>query len=129
MDKTKQLIEQIKKDRPTYTQKTFRSREILAKEDPKYLELFHRMHMYVVHEKQGLPTKIKEIIISAVDAATGYERGIEIHLKGAIQAGATKEEIIEGLLAASLPAGIHVLSLSLPILDDILKEDQKKMKE
>lgn len=128
MDKAKELIEQIKKDRPTYTEKTFRSREILAYEDPKYLELFHKMHMYVVHEKQGLPTKIKEIIISAVDAATGYERGIKIHLKGALQAGATKEEIIEGLLAASLPAGIHVMSLSLPILDEILKEAESETK-
>lgn len=117
-----ELIEKVRKDRPTYTSKTMKSREMLAKEDPKYLELFHNMHMHVIHEKNILPVKIKEIIISAVNAATGYERGIKIHLRGALEAGATKDEIIEGLQAASLPAGIHVLSLGLPILDEVLEE-------
>jgi alkylhydroperoxidase/carboxymuconolactone decarboxylase family protein YurZ len=121
-ERSKEIIEKIKKDRPTYTSQVLRSREILAKEDPEYLELFHRMHMHVVHEKSALPTKIKEIIISAVDAATHYERGLRVHIRGALEAGASREEIFEGLQAASLPAGIHVLSISLPILEDVLKE-------
>jgi alkylhydroperoxidase/carboxymuconolactone decarboxylase family protein YurZ len=120
--RSKELMEKIKKDRPSYTPQVMRSREILAKEDPEYLELFHRMHMHVVHEKNALPTKIKEIIISAVDAATHYERGLRVHLRGALEAGATKDEIFEGLQAASLPAGIHVLSISLPIFEEVVKE-------
>ena len=121
-DRSNEIIEKIRKERPTYTEKTMKSRIILSQADPEYLELFHRMHMHVMREKKALPEKIKEIIISAVNAATGYERGIKIHLRGALEAGASKDEIIEGLLAASLPAGIHVLSLGLPILDDVMKE-------
>ena len=121
-DRSNEIIEKIKRERPTYTAKTMKSRIILGQADPEYLELFHRMHMHVMREKNALPEKIKEIIISAVNAATGYERGIKIHLRGALEAGASKDEIIEGLLAASLPAGIHVLSLGLPILDDVIKE-------
>lgn len=123
------LIEKIKKDRPAYTKEVLKSREILAKEDPVYLELFHRMHMHVLHERKSLPIKLKEIIISAVDAAAGYERGLRVHLMGALNAGATKEEIFEGLLAASLPAGIHVLSISLPILEDVLMEYNKSRRK
>lgn len=129
-DRSEALIEKIRKDRPSYTPQVMKSREILAKEDPEYLELFHRMHMHVVHEKSALPVKIKEIIISAVDAAAGYERGLKVHLRGALEAGATKDEIFEGLQAASLPAGIHVLSISLPILEEVLREynESKKAK-
>ena len=69
-----------------------------------------------------LNLKIKEIIICAVNAATAYERGLRIHIKGALVAGATYEEIFEGLQAASMPGGIHILSISLPILDEVYKE-------
>lgn len=124
-DRSKEIFEKVKRERSTYTAETMKSREILSQEDPEYLELFHRMHTHVMHEKDALPEKIKEIIISAVNAANGYERGIRIHLRSAIEAGASKAEIIEGLLAASLPAGIHVLSLGLPILDEVMKEHKK----
>ena len=117
-----ELMEKVRKDRPTYTAKTMKSREMLAKEDPTYLEYYHNMYMHVMNEKNHLPIRIKEIIISAVNAATGYERGIKIHLRGALEAGATKDEIIEGLQAASLPAGIHVLSLGLPIFGEVLED-------
>lgn len=119
------LIERIRKDRPSYTPQVMRSREILAQEDPEYLELFHRMHMHVVYGRSSLPVKMKEIIISAVNAANGYERGLRVHLRGALDAGATKDEIVEGLLTASLPAGIHVLSVSLPILEEVLREFER----
>ena len=124
-DRSKEIIEKVRKERSTYTAETMKSREILSQEDPEYLESYHRMYMHVMQEKNVLPTKIKEIIISAVNAATGYERGIRIHLRGALEAGASKDEIIEGLLAASLPAGIHVLSLGLPIFEEVMKEYRK----
>ena len=126
---SKDLIEQIKKDRTTYTAQIVSSRKILAKEDPEYLELYHRMFMHVVHKKTALPTKIKEIILSAINAATQYERGIKTHIRGALEAGATKEEILEGLMAASLPAGIHVLTVSLPILEETIKEYNRSKRE
>jgi len=125
-ERGRRIMEQIRKDRPNYTKKTLLSREIIAEEDPEYLELFHRMHMHVVHENNNLPTKIKEIIITAVDAANGYGRGVKIHIIGALAAGATKKEIFEGLQAASMPAGIHVLSVALPILKEVLEEWEEK---
>lgn len=128
-EKAKELMEQIRKDRPTYTPQTFLSRQMIAEYDPEYLELFHRMHMHVVHENTHLPAKFKEIIISAVDAATGYERGLRTHLASALEFGATKEEIFEGLEAASLPAGIHVLSIALPILKEVLDRWEAKRAE
>ena len=103
--RAKELMEMIKRDRPTYVKRTSLSRQLIAEEDPEYLEHFHRMHMHVLYERNNLSTKIKEIIICAVNAATAYERGLRIHIKGALVAGATYEEIFEGLQAASMPGG------------------------
>jgi alkylhydroperoxidase/carboxymuconolactone decarboxylase family protein YurZ len=102
--KAEALMEQIRKDRPTYVSRTSLSRQMIAEEDPEYLEHFHAMHMHVMFERGNLPAKIKEIIICGVNAATGYERGLRVHIKGALVAGASYEEIFEGLQAASLPA-------------------------
>ena len=125
-ESAKELLERIKKQRPNYAQaketQTLRSREFLAEHDPEYLKLFHELHMHVVYEKKALPPKMKELIICAVNAATFYWQGLWIHIRGALDAGATPEEIIEALEAASLAGGVHALSQSLPILDQIMKE-------
>ena len=53
-DRSNEIIEKIKRERPTYTAKTMKSRIILGQADPEYLELFHRMHMHVMREKKAL---------------------------------------------------------------------------
>ena len=116
-ERGKMLIEKIRRERDFVP----RSREILARDDPDYLELYHNSWMHVMHKRNVLPLKFKELIIVAVDAVTGYERGVKLHIESALKAGATKEEILEALEAAAFPGGIHVLSISLPILDDVLK--------
>lgn len=123
------LMEQIRQDRPTYVARTSLSRAMIAEEDPEYLEHFHATHMHVMYERNNLPTKIKEIIICGVNAATGYERGLRVHIKGALVAGATYEEIFEGLQAASLPGGIHILSIGLPVLKEMYEEWQKEQEK
>ncbi|MEM3759878.1 MAG: carboxymuconolactone decarboxylase family protein [Candidatus Bathyarchaeia archaeon] len=117
-DKTTRLLEKLLKDRG-YVQE---SRRILAKEDPEYLELYHNLWVHVMRHRCTLPLKFKELIIVAVDAATAYIEGLKLHIRDALKAGATKDEILEALETASLPGGIHVLSVSLPILEDILRD-------
>lgn len=125
-ESARDLIERIKRDRPCYEQAkespVLRSREFLAEHDPEYLKMFHDLHMHVVYSRKALQPRIKELIICAVDAATFYWQGLWVHIRGALDAGATPDEILEALEAASLPGGIHALSQSLPILDQILEE-------
>jgi len=117
VEKTKQLLERLMEERGFVQE----SRKILAKEDPDYLELYHNTWVHVMHKKSALPRKVKELIIVAVDAATYYVEGLKLHIKSALESGATKDEVLEALEAASLPGGIHVLSISLPILNEVLR--------
>lgn len=116
------IMEKVLHDRPTYTGRTVLSRKLIAEHDPEYLEYFHWLHMHMLHERSLLPGKIKEICICAIDAASGYSRGLYTHFKGAISHGATKEELFAGILTAAEPGGIHVLTMSLPVLAEIFRE-------
>lgn len=118
----REILDEMLKVRTSYPAEVLRSREILAREAPEYLELFHKTYMYVVEERTALSPKMKELIIIAVDAAQFYERGLRSHIRSALKLGATKDEIVEALLASSLAAGIHALSVAMPVFDDVLQE-------
>jgi alkylhydroperoxidase/carboxymuconolactone decarboxylase family protein YurZ len=107
---------------PTYPSRTSLSRQMIAEEDPEFLETFHWLHMHMLHERRDLPGKIKEICICAIDAATGYSRGLYTHFKSAIEKGAAKEELFAGMYAAHIPGGIHILTMALPVLGEIYRE-------
>ena len=122
----KQILDEMLKVRTSYPAQVLKSREILAREAPEYLELFHKTYMYVLEERKALSPRMKELIIIAVDAAQHYERGLRSHIKSALKLGATRDEIVEALLASSLAGGIHVLSVAMPIFDEVLEEWNKE---
>jgi alkylhydroperoxidase/carboxymuconolactone decarboxylase family protein YurZ len=67
-----------------------------------------------------LPPKVKEFVYIAIDAATThlYNKGTRIHIANALRHGATRDELMEVLMIASV-LGIHTLTDSLPIMTDV----------
>jgi alkylhydroperoxidase/carboxymuconolactone decarboxylase family protein YurZ len=87
-----------------------------AELDPVWTEKF--MDMGVAPLARGvLDPKTWELIAIAVDASCThmYAPGVRRHIRGALNAGATKEEILAVLQAVTV-LGIHSLSLGAPIL-------------
>ncbi len=121
---SEKLMEVVLRDRPTYTGRTVLSRQLIAEEDPQFLQHFHWMHMHMLHERTSLPGKIKELCICAIDAATGYSRGLYTHFRGAVAQGATRDDLFAGMHAAYIPGGIHILTISLPVLGEVFKETE-----
>jgi len=74
-------------------------------------------------KKGVLPPKIKELIYTAIDAATThlYEPGLRQHISNALKYGATKEEIMEVFELVSV-LGIHSCTMGVPILMEELKK-------
>ena len=98
-------------------------RKQLAQLDPTFMELYHNAAMHVFRDG-ALPRKMKEIICICADALQLYEPGVRIHVRNALELGASEAEIIEALEAAIMP-GIHYLSVLLPaIVEEV--EDHKK---
>lgn len=121
-DRAKELIERIEKERGFILPWP----RLMAERDPDYMELYHNMAMHVFHEKKALPLKFKEIIAVCMDALTFYERGFRAHVRNALAAGATEDEILEALELLTL-LGVHYLSIHLPALtEEISKHKELK---
>jgi AhpD family alkylhydroperoxidase len=123
-ERAKKLIEKIEKERGF----VMPWRRMLVERDPEYLELYHKLAMYCFKEKKALPLKFKEIIAIAVDAVTFYETGLRAHVRNALAAGATEEEILEALELTTL-LGVHSMSGHLPALvEEVAKFKESKAK-
>lgn len=119
-DRGKQLIERMERERGFPRP----WRKMLAERDPDYMELYHNMAMHVFQKRKALPLKFKEIIAICMDALTSYDEGLRIHIRNALKAGATEDEILEALEVLTL-LGVHNLSVHLPSLVEEVTDYKK----
>ena len=84
--------------------------------DPEFLEAYLAFRS-VPHRQGPLPAKFKELILVAINAATThlYGPGVRRHIRNALKAGATREEILETIQLTTV-MGIHACNLAIPIL-------------
>lgn len=84
--------------------------------DPDFFEAYFRFSA-VPFEGGVLDPKVRELIYIAIDAATThlFEPGIRIHIRNALQLGATGDEIMEVLELTSV-LGIHTINIGVPLL-------------
>ncbi len=109
-DKAKELIKRMESERGFARL----WRKQLAERDPTFMELYHNAAMHVFRDG-ALSRKTKELICICADALQLYEPGVRIHVRNALELGASEAEIIEALEAAIMP-GIHYLSVLLPAI-------------
>lgn len=76
----------------------------------------------VARQKTVLEAKTKELIRLSVASVFRCNHCTEHHIKGALEAGATKEEISEALLLASLQAAGTQLNWSRELFEKYLSE-------
>ena len=85
--------------------------------DPDYLDAF--LHFRSVPLNGPLEQKYKEMIFIAINVATTHLHGpgVRRHIQNALEAGATKAEILEVIQLTTI-MGIHSMSLAAPILQE-----------
>jgi alkylhydroperoxidase/carboxymuconolactone decarboxylase family protein YurZ len=99
--------------------------ESLLNLDPSYFAAYLKLRAAASKGKHVSP-KFQELIHLSVASvvSTMFVPGIEAHTRAALDAGATKEEILE-VLALTSVCGIHSISCGLPVLMEILSEQGK----
>jgi len=99
--------------------------ESLLKLDPTYFAAYLKLRAAASKGKHVSP-KFQELIHLSVASvvSTMFVPGIEAHARAALDAGATKEEILE-VLALTSVCGIHSISCGLPVLMEVLAEQGK----
>jgi alkylhydroperoxidase/carboxymuconolactone decarboxylase family protein YurZ len=90
--------------------------DTLRDQDPEFLEAYLAFRS-VPHRNGPLPPKFKELILVAINAATThlYAPGVRRHMRNALKAGATPQEILE-VIQLTTVMGIHACNLAVPIL-------------
>ncbi len=79
--------------------------EIYKKVDPKLLENIENSFEFAFTDG-ALPRKIKFLIAMALDASHGAVQGVKALTSAAIQAGATKDEVLETIRVARYISGV-----------------------
>lgn len=79
--------------------------EKLGKEYPKLMNPFGVLKRHSIEDDGALSSKTKRLIALALAVANGCEWCIALHVKGSLDDGATKDEIIEACFVAVLMAG------------------------
>lgn len=98
----------------------------LGKEIPGPMTGFARLHRKGV-EDGALSSKVKELMALAISIVVGCEGCIAYHVQDAIQAGATRSELLEtvgvGLFMGGGPGSIYAAH-ALDAIDQMLPEPQ-----
>jgi alkylhydroperoxidase/carboxymuconolactone decarboxylase family protein YurZ len=92
-----------------YFAKTFGSvpvwLERLAATAPKTLEAYHALRAEALRDA-ALARVHKELLLVVINAAERYEFGMKAHMRGALEAGASSDDIYEAVNAAIAPGGV-----------------------
>lgn len=122
-DKAEAILERMARERGDFVMQGWRRQ--LAERDPEFMELWHNLINYALVKERALPRKYKEIIAVVMDALTGYNPGLKIHARAALESGATEEELLEALEMASC-LGIHYVSIPMPAFVEAAEEFKEK---
>jgi AhpD family alkylhydroperoxidase len=76
-----------------------------AQLDPVYAAARAEVRRLSVGEDGMLSVKVKELIVLGILASRGLQYGVEAHMRGALDYGATKDELFEAIKAAAVPGG------------------------
>ncbi len=94
--------------------------EIMANyNDEMILTQFMKNQSVIKENKSRLKLKIKELIALSAAVALGCKYCQEVHMKTALQAGATKDQIFETILISSMIAESSKMAIGLRELEKL----------
>jgi alkylhydroperoxidase/carboxymuconolactone decarboxylase family protein YurZ len=99
----------------------------LIEEDPEFYKVYEKMASCVYTEERHLSRKVKELLFTGVLVAmrAGREH-IMLHIKAALDCGASKAEILEAIELAYLPSGVVSLMNGLEAYREVVLEQSQE---
>ncbi|HVN73551.1 MAG TPA: carboxymuconolactone decarboxylase family protein [Methanoregula sp.] len=87
--------------------------EVFRREAPEVAEAFNGLIMSLVASR-GIDPKTKQLIYIAMKASIGDEAAVRAHVPMAVQAGATREEVVDAILMTLTVSGVRGVVSCLP---------------
>lgn len=96
---------------------------LLATEAPEFLRAFDATWTQVNTDRpQGLPLQYRELVYAAAASVLGEATVAKNHMHKALDAGATRTELIDAILVAWTPSGSRTLIHGMRAVVDVLRE-------
>jgi alkylhydroperoxidase/carboxymuconolactone decarboxylase family protein YurZ len=95
--------------------------KLLAARDPDMLALLHDTTQHVLERRNSIPRKYKEMMFLCLNAASLREFGVRFHARGALQHGATEDEILEALEIVGITNQHGLTSMLQPLAEEVEK--------
>ena len=93
--------------------------------DPEYAAVREELRRVAVSDG-ALSVKVKEMIVIGILASRGLQYGVAAHMRRAVDHGATRQELFEGLKAAHIPGGGVAYSVGIRALQELELEGKFK---
>ena len=97
---------------------SFKPLAIYEKIDPEFLERIKESSNYSLKEGK-IPRKYKLLIAMALDASHGAVNGVKALAKAAMEAGATREEVLEAIKVVTYISGVGPAYTSAVAISDL----------
>lgn len=94
--------------------------KVFETNDPELFKLVEDTRQLAILKDGALPRKFKYLIALALDASHGATDGVRSLAQAAMNAGATKEEILETLRVAQYISGVGTVYTSARALRELL---------
>jgi alkylhydroperoxidase/carboxymuconolactone decarboxylase family protein YurZ len=79
--------------------------DLLAQESPAAFSAYHGLRSNVLKDG-ALPRAHKELLLLIVNAVERYDLGMRVHMAGALENGASREDVLEAMRVAILGGGL-----------------------
>lgn len=97
-----------------------------ARRDPDFVEAYNQLYNLGLSAGEALPLKVRELVAIAILAYRGREEGVYLHMKRALENGATKQELFEAVETMIIPGGAPTFDTGIRALMRIEEEEQKE---
>ena len=94
-----------------------------AKLAPDFFDYVQQTAFGMIWTRPGLATRDRSLITCSMLAALGHHDELRAHLAGALNAGVTREELVEALMQVAVYAGVPAAVGALMVAADVLGTD------
>ena len=119
--KKQKLIRKMKKERgympPAWT--------YMVENDTDFMEAYDALYEMALADGKALPAKFREFIAIGILAFRGQDNAVYLHIKRALQLGATRQEVLDAIKTTIVPGGVPAFGVALAAFMKVEEEEKK----
>src|SRR4030067_3565146 len=97
----------------------------MVENDIDFMEAYDALYEMALADGKALPAKFREFIAIGILAFRGQDNAVYLHIKRALQLGATRQEVLDAIKTMIVPGGVPAFGVALAAFMKVEEEDKK----